>query len=324
MNKVQKVAISAGLALALTVGFGTTAKSAWAGYLTAPTLSTTPLAGGFEFNVNGGGTYYYATGNSSYGNTLPTTSAISALSGISRVITISDGVNSTGGNVPTFFTAPSGLNTTPVATMTNPYSMSSGGTTVSGDVISNVFKFGATPGISGAHPGELVFTYQFDITGVASLNNTGIYAASIADFNNPNGTAFTLGSGINTTAIGPSFAGDTYVNGSGQTVALTQTLITPSDLTGNVSFATNGTVSALGYNSNADILLGEYSPQFFVASNAYNFSMGTIGFTGSGLNGGAAVFVPGTPEPKTLILFGSGIALLAFMFRRKQENTLSI
>ena len=322
MNKVQKVAISAGLALALTVGFGTTAKSAWAGYLTAPTLSTS--SGAFEFNVNTSSVNYYATGTSSYGNTIPTTSALSALSGLPSINAVYDGANSTAGNVPTFFTAPSGLITTPVATMNNPYTMSANGTTVSGNVISNVFKFGANPGISGALPGELVFTYQFDVTGVASLNNTGITGASIADFNNPNGTAFTLGSGINTTAIGPTFAGDTYVNGSGQTVALTQTVITANDLTGSVHFATNGTVSSLGYNSLSAITLGEYSPQFFVASNAYYASMGTIGFSGSGLNGGAAVFVPGTPEPKTLILFGSGIALLAFMFRRKQENTLSI
>ena len=320
MNKIQKITATAGLALALTVGFGTTAKSAWAGYLTAPTLSTT--SGAFQFNINGGGTYY-ATGNSGYGNTIPTASALSALSGMSPITALSDGINGTSGSVPTFYTAPSGLDTTPVATMTNAYSMSANGTTVTGDVISNVFKFGANPGISGALPGELVFTYQFDVTGIASLNNTGINTATISDFNNPNGTAFTLGSGINTTAIGPNFSGDTYVN-NGQTVALKETPITASDLTGNVTFATNGTVSALGYTSNADILLGEYSPQFFVASNAYYISMGTIGFSGSGLNGGTSVFVPGTPEPKTLILFGSGIALLAFMFRRKEENSLSV
>lgn len=321
MNRIKKITITAGLALALTVGLGTTAKSAWAGYLTSPTLSTT--SGQFQFNVNGGGTYY-ATGTSSYGNTIPTASALSSLTGLSPITSISDGINSTAPYVPTFYSVPSGLDTTPVATMTNPYQMVSGGTTVSGDVISNVFKFGANPGISGALPGELVFTYQFDVTGVYSLNNTGINGATISDFNNPNGTVFTLGTGINTTAIGPNFSGDTYVNGSGQTVALTETPITASNLTGNVTYATNESISALGYTTNSDVLLGQYSPQFFVASNAYYTSMGTIGFTGSGLNGGTSVYVPGTPEPKTLILFGSGIALLAFMFRRKQENTLSI
>ena len=323
MNKIQKITATAGLALALTVGFGTTAKSAWAGYLTAPTLSTT--SGAFQFNVNGSGPYY-ATGNSSYGNTIPTASALSALSGLSPVTSLQDGINGTSGSVPTFYTAPTGLDTTPVATMMNAYTMSTstGTTVITGDVISSVFKFGAKPGISGALPGELVFTYQFDVTGIASNNNTGVYAASIGFFNNPNGTAFTLGSGINTTAIGPNFSGDTYVNSSGQTVALSAATITASDLSGNVTFASNGTVSALGYNSGADITLGEYSPQFFVASNAYYTSMGSIGFTGSSASGGTSVFVPGTPEPKTLILFGSGIALLAFMFRRKQENSLSI
>jgi len=321
MNRMKKITITAGLALALTVGLGTTAKSAWAGYLTAPTLSTT--SGAFDFNINGSGTYY-ATGTSSYGNPIPTTSALSALSGISTVTSIADGSNNTEGSVPTFYNVPAGLNTTPVATMTNPYTMSGNNTVISGDVISNVFKFGSNPGIAGALPGELVFTYQFDVTGVYSLNNTGINGATISDFNNPMGTVFNLGTGINSTAIGPSFAGDTYVNGSGQTVALTQTLISASNLSGNVTYATNGSISALGYTTNSDVLVGQYSPQFFVASNAYYTSMGLIGFTGSGLNGGAAVYVPGTPEPKTLILFGSGIALLAFMFRRKQENTLSI
>ena len=33
MNRMKKITITAGLALALTVGLGTTAKSAWAGYL---------------------------------------------------------------------------------------------------------------------------------------------------------------------------------------------------------------------------------------------------------------------------------------------------
>ena len=323
MNRMKKITITAGLALALTVGLGTTAKSAWAGYLTAPTLSTS--SGAFQFNINGSGTYY-ATGNSGYGNTIPTASALSALSGISNISSIADGINNTNANVPTFYNVPAGLDTTPVATMTNPYTLSGAGATVTGDVISNVFKFGANPGITGALPGELVFTYQFDVTGVASSNlPPDVYAATITTFNNPNGTTFKLGSGINTTAIGPNFAGDTYVNGSGKTVALTQALINAGNLSGNVTYAANGSISSLGYNTNSDVLLGEYSPQFFVASNAYYASMGSISLDGQGAGGlPVAVFVPGTPEPKTLILFGSGIALLAFMFRRKEENTLSI
>ena len=303
--------------MALTVGLGTTAKSAWAGYLTAPTLSSSPSSGAFSFSVNG--TTEYATPNSSFGETVPTISALDSVTGSSLVApTLGD--NSA--TAPILYSA-SGLDLQLVKTMTSSYSMGSG--TVVGNVISNVFAVGSGATMSGAVKGELVFTYQFDVTGSLSNNNGGINSASIGHFNEPNGTMFNLGSGILTTDVGPTFAGGTYSTGPGTTALLTLNNLSSTTLNGSVKFANNNSINALSYQlQTGDIGLGQYTPEFFVASNAYYTSMGTIGFSGSGLNGGAAVFVPGTPEPKTLILFGSGIALLAFMFRRKQESTLSI
>ena len=320
MNKVQKVAISAGLALALTVGFGTTAKSAWAGYLTAPTLSTTQVPGSFGFTVNSSTDNAYAINNSSYGATIPTAAALESLLNIAPGTPISI----TDQSAPYSF-SPAGLNLHLVASMNNPFSAG----VVTGNVISNVLAVGANPAMPGAVAGELIFTYQFDVTGTLSQGNTGITGSSVGFFDNPNfSSQFALGSGINfstSSMLGNTFTGDTYQSASG-IAPLTESNISIADLTGLVQTGTNGTYTSLGYNAatGSAVTLGTYSPQFFVATNAFYTSSGNFSLVGSSGNGGAAVFVPGTPEPKTLILFGSGIALLAFMFRRKQENTLSI
>jgi hypothetical protein len=315
---MKKITITAGLALALTVGLGTTAKSAWAGYLSAPTLSTT--SGQFQFTINGA--TEYATSNSSFGNTVPTISALDGLTGQS--LTAPQLGDNQALGAPVFYSA-SGLNLQLVKSMTSAYNM---GGVVSGNVISNVFAVGSGATMSGAVKGELVFTYQFDVTGFINNNNQGISSATIADFNNPNGTTFKLGSGVlseSQAMIGPNFTGGTYVTANGTSAALTENTLATTTLLGKVSFANNNSISSLEYSLNSgSIGLGQYTPQFFVNSNAFYTSMGTIALGGSGESDTVAVFVPGTPEPKTLILFGSGIALLAFMFRRKQENTLSI
>ena len=319
MNRMKKITITAGLALALTVGLGTTAKSAWAGYLSAPTLSTT--SGQFQFTING--TTEYATSNSSFGNTIPTVSALNGLTGSSYVgPTLQDGTGGTNATVPTFFST-TGLDLQFEKSMTSSYSI--GGITT-GDVISNVYAVGKNANMPDAVPGELVFTYQFDVTGTVNNNNKGINAASLGFFNNPNGTLFNLGSGILANSVsGPNFSNTTYVNSSGNTVPLTELNLSAANLQGNVSFANNNSISNLSYSLlGTNIPFGYYTPQFFVASNAFYSSMGTVGISGSAGSDTVAIFVPGTPEPKTLILFGSGIALLAFIFRRKQENTLSI
>ena len=327
MNRMKKITITAGLALALTVGLGTTAKSAWAGYLAAPTLSTTSSTGSFSFNVTNGANGNipsvngYATAPSAFGNTIPTISALDSFAGANLTApTVTD--TTSGDNI---FYSPNGLDLQLVNSMTSSYSILSG--TVTGNVISNVFKIGSGATMSGAVPGELVFTYQFDVTGSATnINNAGVANATIADFNNPNGLTYNLGSGILLgSAIGPNFNGDTYTNASGSQTSLVENSLTNTDFQGKVSFAQNNSISSLEYALNTgSIDLGQYTPQFFVASNAFYTSMGTIGLGGSGGTDTVAGYVPGAPEPKTLILFGSGIALLAFMFRRKQENTLSI
>ena len=329
MNRMKKITITAGLALALTVGLGTTAKSAWAGYLAAPTLSTTSSTGSFGFIVSNGANNNiptvsgYATAPSTFGNTVPTISSLDSFAGSSLTApTLTD--QTSGNNI---FYSPSGLDLQLVQSMTSGYSILNG--TVTGDVISNVFKVGSGATMAGAVPGELVFTYQFDVTGASSgplfNNNGGVSSATIGDFNNPNGVTYNLGSGILTTPLGPTFAGDTYTNSTGSQTLLTENTLQNADFNGKVTFAQNNSISSLEYSLNTgSVDLGSYTPQFFVASNAFYTSMGTIGLGGSAGTDTVDVYVPGTPEPKTLILFGSGIALLAFMFRRKQENTLSI
>jgi hypothetical protein len=316
-NKMKNITVAMGLALAMVVGSGIDAKPALATYLSDPTLSTT--SGQFQVTVNGSYNMF-ATGTSTYGNTIPTPSQILATPGYAgptTITSIADGTGGTNANVPTFYD-PATLDLKLVATMTDPYSQSSGGVTVNGDILSNVFRIGAGATMPGAVPGELVFTYQYNVTGISSLNNTGLGQASISFFNDPNGTAYTLGAGINynsTTGaleeVGPYLPG-------------TLISLSADNLTGTVGYATNGTVSTLTYNSNSSVLVGDVSPQFFVASNALYYTTGQIGLTGSGLTADGTVFVPNTPEPATLILFGTGIAFLAFRTLRKKANTLAI
>ncbi|MEC4682995.1 MAG: PEP-CTERM sorting domain-containing protein [Nitrospirota bacterium] len=318
-NKMKNITVAMGLALAMVVGSGINAKPALAtaGYLSDPTLSTS--GGAFQVQVNGSYNMY-ATGTSTYGNTIPTPSQILATPGYagpSTITTVADGVNGTNATVPTYYD-PSTLDLKLVATMTDPYSQTVGGVTETGNVLSNVFRIGSTASMPGAVPGELVFTYQYNVTGVSSLNNVGLGQASISFFNNPNGTAYTLGAGINyNSSTGTLEEVGPYLPG-------TLISLTAGNLSGTVGFANNGTVSTLTYNSNSSVLVGEVSPQFFVASNAFYYTTGQIGLTGSGLTAYGSVFVPDSPEPATLFLFGTGIAFLAFMTLRKKANTLAI
>lgn len=214
-NKMKKITVAMGLALAMSVGAGVGAKTALAttisggtpAYLSTPELSTAPISGGFSFQTSAtGSNTYYASSTSLYGNTIPTVSELGSLTGLSAANFDSQSITDTN---PTVFYSPSSLNLTQIATQTQAFqlgSSSGGGTEVTGNVISDVFQIGsASPTMAGAVPGDLVFTYQFDVTGVVSNNNSGVFSATVTAFNDPNGTAYTLGSGINTSSIGTAF-----------------------------------------------------------------------------------------------------------------------
>ena len=319
-KELRKITIAMGLAVAMTVATGINAKSALAtGYLAAPTLSTT--SGAFQFSVNSNYDMY-ATGNSSYGNTIPTPSQIMTTTGYtgpSTINSIKDGVNSTGANVPTFYD-PTSLNLQLLNSINTPFTENAptGGVTVTGNVMSNVFAVGSKSSMPGAVPGELVFTYQFNVTGITSNNNTGLTQATVSFLNEPNGMAYQLGAGIN----GNSTTGS-YIN-VGPSLSGNLTSLTAGNLSGTVDYGGNGTVSQLTYNSTTPIAIGSVSPQFFIASNALYYGMGQMNLQGSGTSFYEPVFVPNTPEPATLILFGTGLAFLGFMALRRKENILNI
>lgn len=318
--------IAIGLAVAMTVGAGINAKTALAttgGYLAPSTLSMT--SGQFPYTVSGTGSEgsitMYGTSNSSYGLTIPTTSQITTTAGYNgpaNISTITDG-GPTVTPPPTFYD-PTTLDLTQVNSMTTPFSDTSntGNVTVTGNVMSNVFKVGSGSTMLGAVPGELVFTYQFNVTGVTSNDNSGINYAEVSYFNQPNGTFYQLGSGINYN----SSTGQ-YIN-LGPSLSGTLTPLTSANLTGQVAYSANGTVESLNYTSNAYIGVGFVSPQFFVASNALYYGLGQMTLQGSGTTSVADVFVPNTPEPATLVLFGTGLAFLGFIALRRKENILNI
>lgn len=304
---MRKIAMSTGLAIAVVAGVAMNSGLAFAdNYLGLPSISTSNN-GGFQFNVTSStGTYTaYDNPTSTYGNTIPTAAALNT-AGITGTI---ESISGSNGQV---FYDPSGLGLTQIASMTDNYTGTAGnGSSFTGQIVSNVMKV-----TSGTGTGDLVFTYQFDVTKVTPPGNGGISGLSVSFFNEPLsqitgvGTPWVLGDGANTTAVGTNLGAPTVL----------------SNINGVVNYDTiDGTISSLSYNSSTNIVAGDVSPQFFVASSATNFGYGSLSFEGGGAGlPGQQVFVPDTPEPSTIVLLGTGFALLAFVTFRKRQNQILI
>lgn len=310
MQNMKKITVGVGVAMALTVGvLGNSSPASATGYLAAPTLGSGSSS--FSVQSSNGNTNINYSINSSYGNTFPTIGALSA-NGVTG--TILGLTNTISGSAVTF--NPSRLDLQSVASMTNNYTLTSAtlpGDFISGQVNSDVFKVGSGTTMAGSKAGELIFTYQFDVT-KTSPGAIGINSANISFFNNPGSQIYNLGIGINKTPIGSPFC-----------PTCTVANLSKSNLLGAVTYdPLNGTVQSVSQStSGASVFVGDVSPQFFIASNALYYSMGSIGLQGDGMNDSAGVFVPNTPEPQTVVLLGSGL-LLAFLAFRKKITRLAI
>lgn len=321
-KKMTKATLVVGMALATVTGFGVLAPSAQADYLAPPTIVTSPTSTSFPatFKTNTGASFtlnYEST--SSFGNTIPVTSSVPIPPGDgTKIGSVTDA------NLPAsaLYFDGSSLDLTQVATKTINYTATDGSVgSISGQVISNVLKVGSGNTMNGAKPGELVFTYQFDVTKVTpGTSGLSVSQASIALFNNPGGSQlWTLGSGVN-------------VNSSGKLAPLGSTLSCPgctvlplTSLNGLVFYnLSNETISNLEDQFSIGATQDYISPQFFVASNATNYGIGSLSLEGTGISDNVSVFVPDTPEPSTLLLLGSGLALVSFMAFRKKSDTLAI
>ena len=330
MKKIRgfkKAGSVAGIVLAAALTFGTAPKVAHATYLGTDTVSQTNTAGSIPFtvsytngNLTSSATLYYTT-NSTYGATIPTPAQINeaGIPGtINSISTINSGVN----YVPvTFYNPSSGQNFTlqQLQTITDPYTYSGpNNAVISGDILSNVFQV-----VGGSHSGDLVFTYQFNVTSV-SIAGTTLASGSVAFFNEPLnsntgiGTPWVLGDGINGTVGLTGFTNDAVGSQLGGTLLAS----TAGQSTVSYDTVTNGNNSVESINYiGAYIGVGDVSPQFFVASNATTYSIGSFSFQGVGVSGvGEPVFVPGTPEPGTLVLFGTALGLVAFMVMRNRRS----
>ncbi|MHB1286607.1 MAG: PEP-CTERM sorting domain-containing protein [Leptospirales bacterium] len=329
MKKMKKATLAAGLTLALSLGLSAHVPSAWADYLTAPTQVASGTSGSFVATYATTGTFpnnsfaLSYVGNSTFGNTLPVISSIPVPAGYGNIKTITDG--GTGSPLPlsdVFYNGSTLALTQIASTGAENYSDNVPGVgSVSGQIISNVLKVGAGSTMAGATPGELVFTYQFDVTSISPAGSgISMNQATVALFNNPGGSQlYTLGSGVNVDSAGNQVPLGTTLSCPGCTTA------TLTDLAGNVNInAGNGTVASLSDQFANGLTTGFISPEIFVASNALYYGSGSMSVSGSGLTANDPVFVPDTPEPSTLLLLGSGLALLTFMTLRKKEHRLTI
>ncbi len=314
MKKMKKTSLRSAITVALTAGMLLSAAPAFAtsgGYLGDPILSpytgTAPTAPTFTATLtttSNTTSQINVTPTSSYGNTFaPVGSGIAT---VSAAPPISD-----------YSYNPSTLDLTQVApALISNYTVNDSLGSFSGKLISNVFAVGSGNSMSGATPGELVFTYQFDVTS-ATPSYTGASQASISFFNNPNGTIYTLGDGFNVDSSGNLItlgtnicSSCTYTNFVGLTG---ETQLDPS----------NGSIASVQYQETGTVGLNQITPQIFVASNADAYTFGTMSVQGFGSSSGPlSVYVPGTPEPGTLVLFGTALGLTAFMVVRKRRNQM--
>ena len=312
ITRMKKASVVAGLALAATVGLSLHPGAAHATYLGTPSVvldSGQPQpSGSFVAPVSASSGSYsvYVTPTSTYGNTIPTPQSLNA-AGISGTI------DSIGGNTPNtapVFYNPSSLGPNELNSISTQFKAvnASGQTTIEGNILSNVYEV-----TKGSGTGDLVFTYQFNVTKVL-VAGTGINSGSITFFDEPLtnaglGTPWTIGTGINTAPVSPTLSG---------------TLTNLASLSSLVNYepVVNNSIYQIGFNSSTYITQGEVSPQLFAASNAPDYTLGSLqlGGTGSGFFG-LPVFVPSSvPEPGTLVLFGTALGLLAFMVVRNRRS----
>jgi hypothetical protein len=290
MNKMKKVAVAAVFAMALGAGAG--AKDAWAQYgipiAPCSTCSSTEVVDIYG-NTSGSPNI-----NTAY--TAPTSTSDGIIGANNLVFTPASGLTQVANSVIGY-----------TATSTSGPSAE-----YSGYVDSSVWRTSS---------GTLDFFYQFDVTSIGS-NAAAPNSAGISPFNLPNNTTYNLALGINSSTA-PTSSGGTTVTydplciGTNCTpVSLSNFFNDPTPLT--LSYGNGGTFIGGNNTPIFDMSAGNVSPQLFIASNATSYGIGTFTIQSSTGIADVAAFVPDSPEPGTLVLFGSALALGSFFMMRKK------
>lgn len=206
---------------------------------------------------------------------------------------------------------------------------------------SNAVTVDAVSSVYRTTSGTLDFFYQFDVSSVGGGVSTPIISsAGLSPFNSPNSTAYNLNLGVIGTADGSyDFASVGGSNGTGASPLLATAcptcVIVPGSSSAGTTFfgnasnpttlSINGTGTVFGGN-NTPITLntGNLSPVFFMATNALYYQSGTFNIQGPGFGNNFTAWVPDTPEPTTVILFGSALVLLSFLYIRKKGSSFLI
>ena len=167
-----------------------------------------------------------------------------------------------------------------------------------GDFTGTYTAWAVRGGVTAVCPagGCIEFVYQATYTG----GTNPIEHISLSNF-----AGFLTDVGIATsfTTQGPTLSGGTAVptdvtrSGSGQVVAF--------------DFPVSGATSLLGAGTKSDVLV--------VETNALTFAPGTISFINTAVSGPNPAFQPAVPEPASLAIFGTALAGLGLIRRRRKS-----